>query len=293
MPRRTAYSRQSIWEDDTRRDTETSTSCQLIRHSYVEKGECCTGATITAASLNCHLSFPVFLSVRRRARTLFLRQVYRLHRLAKRHLARMRLANLVQTLAIRDRTPRSREGHRGCLCSTNLSSKIRQSVTTAMHSLLWMVLVPEPWECSWLEIQSQSYTISCLFPCPCPARVEAQEENCLTTTSTFLPSPQGPQRLAALPCSHQVEHQASVPSSAFEVALWELPCTAHQSALQLRKVAAQGQQPRLGISWRNHSSSTSSTSQSNIVRVERLPAAAASLPRAAEEASSPWLARLS
>ncbi len=143
--------------------------------------------------LTCHPSFPVCLSVLRKARNLFSRQIHQLH--AKRRLARMRLANLGRTSAIRD--PRSREGHHGCLGQITMSSKIRQNVTTAMHSLLWMVLVPEPWECSWLEIQSQSYTISCLFPCPCPARVEAQEENCLTTTSTILPLPQGSQRLAA------------------------------------------------------------------------------------------------
>jgi len=53
------------------------------------KRECCTGATTTAASLNCHLSSPFFPSVRRRAQILSLRLVYRLHRLAKRHLARM------------------------------------------------------------------------------------------------------------------------------------------------------------------------------------------------------------
>ena len=162
--------------------------------------------------LTCHPSFPVCLLVHRKARNLFSRQIHQLH--ARRRLARMRLANLGRTSAIRD--PRSREGHHGCLGQVTMSSKIRQNVTTATHSLLWTVSVPGPWECSWPETPSQSYMVSGLFPCPCLVLVEAQEVNCSSSTSKISPLPQGPQRPAALPYSHLFEHQASVPSSALQ-----------------------------------------------------------------------------
>jgi hypothetical protein len=115
--------------DDTRRDTETSTSRQLIRRSYVEKGKCCTGTTIAAASFSClgHIPCAPFsllagsVPIHRVLILAWRQQVFRHH-----------LAILFQTfaLATHDRTQYSK-----VRWSTNLSLWIRQQVYAAKHSL--------------------------------------------------------------------------------------------------------------------------------------------------------------